>query len=367
MAANISALTQLPCQCDKNPEDPDGICLTCKKIANVKGGRLPCLRLKIADVKLFKPGQVPGFEWTRRWANGDADPIQTWLSSEIKVITVSEGYSDNPLQLRVREFVPQEGDKLDRSWVYEGQKKSVRVPPYALIDLEEAKLAYEDYINKAIPTTIHKVIGQPKGLLYKTYKQTASLFRRKEISTEARTLLQSALRLWMSARLTTISCFIVGEETLGMPQNILDKTSPTPGKVPLPPVLGAQLDMVLIHDIQKRLRKDVLDQLQRIIQKNKHCNWLVIYIVTFILLHNASLIIGHDAGYARKHGMKVSKPCVVPVYRWHPNNFQRRFARENMVKEYHLGKVWGNNQAGNFDLQLTIRCEHLVGAFPLLQ
>lgn len=229
-----------------------------------------------------------------------------WLSSEVKVITVSEGYADSPLSLRVRRFVPQEGDKLDRSWVYEGRKKSVQVPPYALIDLQEAKVAYEDYINKAIPTTIHKVVGPPKGLLYKTYKQIAAVFRRKELSQEARTLLQSALRLWMSARLTTISCFIVGEETLGMEKDLLDETSPTPGKIPLPPVLGAQLDIVLIHDIQKRLRKDVLDQLQRITQKNKHCNWLAIYLVIFLLLHNASLIIEHDAGYARKHGINVS-------------------------------------------------------------
>lgn len=275
-------------------------------MTNVKTGRLPCLRLKIADIKLYKPGQVPGYEWTQRWANGDADPIQMWLSSEVKVITVSEGYADSPLSLRVRRFVPQEGDKLDRSWVYEGRKKSVQVPPYALIDLQEAKVAYEDYINKAIPTTIHKVVGPPKGLLYKTYKQIAAVFRRKELSQEARTLLQSALRLWMSARLTTISCFIVGEETLGMEKDLLDETSPTPGKIPLPPVLGAQLDIVLIHDIQKRLRKDVLDQLQRITQKNKHCNWLAIYLVIFLLLHNASLIIEHDAGYARKHGINVS-------------------------------------------------------------
>ncbi|KAK3180202.1 hypothetical protein K4F52_008401 [Lecanicillium sp. MT-2017a] len=103
-----------------------------------------------------------------------------------------------------------------------------------------------------------------------------------------------------------------------MEKDLLDETSPTPGKIPLPPVLGAQLDIVLIHDIQKRLRKDVLDQLQRIIQKNKHCNWLAIYLVIFLLLHNASLIIEHDADYARKHGIN------------------RRFARENMVKEYHL-------------------------------
>jgi len=43
--------------------------------------------------------------------------------------------------------------------------------------------------------------------------------------------------------------------------------------------------------------------------------------VTFILLHNIALVIRHDAGYARKHGMK------------------RRFAREDKVRLYHQGAV----------------------------
>jgi hypothetical protein len=39
--------------------------------------------------------------------------------------------------------------------------------------------------------------------------------------------------------------------------------------------------------------------------KNKQSTWLVTYLVIFILLHNTALITAHDAGYAKKHGMKV--------------------------------------------------------------
>ena len=49
----------------------------------------------------------------------------------------------------------------------------------------------------------------------------------------------------------------------------------------------------------------MLDRLQKMILKNKPGTWLVTYLVTFILLHNAALIIDHDASYASKHGMKV--------------------------------------------------------------
>jgi hypothetical protein len=50
------------------------------------------------------------------------------------------------------------------------------------------------------------------------------------------------LRLWMAVRLTTKSTIIVGDETLGMSRDIMDKTSPIHGCIPLPPVMGAQLD-----------------------------------------------------------------------------------------------------------------------------
>lgn len=104
-----------------------------------------------------------------------------------------------------------------------------------------------------------------------------------------------------------------------MKQNILDETNPNHGKIPLPPVLGAQMDLILIHHIQTKLRRELLDKLQKMMSKNKQSTWLVTYLVIFILLHNTALITAHDAGYAKKHGMK------------------RRFAREEKVKEYHLG------------------------------
>lgn len=106
--------------------------------------------------------------------------------------------------------------------------------------------------------------------------------------------------------MTTKSTIIVGTETLGMPRNIMDETSPNHGTIPLPPVMGAQLDLILIHQIQMGLRRELLDRLQKMIQTNKQRTWLSSYLVTFILLHNIALITDHDASYARKHGMKVS-------------------------------------------------------------
>ncbi|KAL7787549.1 hypothetical protein V8C37DRAFT_412070 [Trichoderma ceciliae] len=306
-------------RCEFNSDVPGGCCLTCKKVENTRAARLPCLRYKITDMMLYKPGQVPGYEWSQRWAKSISDPIQLWASPEVRVIYVSVCFSTTYLPLKVRKFVPQEGDKLERTWDYQGNKKSVAIPPYALIDLEAGKSAYTKYIRDSMTDIFRNMLGDGDGLLYRTYLQAWHMWRDPATPTESFDLLNWTLRLWIAVRLSTTSAFIIGRETLGMSTDILDQTSPNPGKIPLPPVLGAQMDLILIQHIQNKLRHELLDNLQKVMLKNKPSSWLVTYLVTFILLHNVALITRHDAGYARKHGMK------------------RRFAREGKVQEYHLG------------------------------
>ena len=274
-------------------------------------GLFPCSRFKIKDVRLFKPGQVPGHEWTKRWSNSStlSNQIKSWADSEVKTIRVSEGYSKRSLILKVRRFCPEEGDQLSRSWYHDGVKKSVAVPPFALMELDEGKKAYDDYIEDSMEEAVFNIIRPEDKLVSMTYREAWKLLgqlKRTEPYGKCYRLLDMTFKLWLSIRLTTTSCFIVGDERLGMAQDILDSTNPTPGKIPVPPILGAQLDTVLIHQIQKKLRSDVLSQLDQMLQNKKEHVWMVTYLVFFMLLHNAALITAHDASYARKHGMSVS-------------------------------------------------------------
>lgn len=266
---------------------------------------MPCLRYKITDVKLFKPGNVKGYEWTRRWVEGIPDDISQWASSETKLVKVTEGYTDQPVELRVRQFVPQEGDRLERSWVYDGAQRRVRIPPYAIVNLEEAKVTYNEYIRQWLPECCKKVLGSKERLLLLTYGTAIKIANHPATDSKESALLKKALQLWMAIRLTTKSTIIVGEETLGMSRDIMDETSPLRGCIPLPPVMGAQIELVLIHQIQSSLRREMLENLQTITQANKHQTWFTTYLITFILLHNVALLCQHDAGYARKHGIKV--------------------------------------------------------------
>ncbi|KAK8114483.1 hypothetical protein PG999_006552 [Apiospora kogelbergensis] len=306
-------------RCETNPVDKQGTCLTCAKVSNAKVSRLPCLRYKITDVRLFKPGQIKGHEWTRRWQEGVADDISNWASFETRNVGVTEGYTHQPVVLRVRQFVPQEGDSLERTWVYNGVRRSVMIPAFAIVNLEEARNAYEEHLTRSVKDFCKSVVSSKHKLIWGTYGAALKAAMAEETDEKQKTLLRKALRLWMAIRMTTKSTYIVGQETLGMNRDIMDDTSPLRGQIPLPPVMGAQIELILIHQIQNKLRREMLDELQGILQANNHITWFTAYLVTFIFLHNVSLLCQHDAAYARKHGIKA------------------RFARENTVKEYLTG------------------------------
>jgi hypothetical protein len=95
-----------------------------------------------------------------------------------------------------------------------------------------------------------------------------------------------------------------------MSRDILDETSPLRGEIPVPPVMGTQIELILIQGIQIPLRKMVLEMLQALIGRNKADAWLTIYLCTFILLHNCALVTKYDAGYAKKYGFQVSNICL---------------------------------------------------------
>ncbi|KDN62222.1 hypothetical protein CSUB01_02451 [Colletotrichum sublineola] len=332
-AINFPNLANADRHLSTGEDDPKGPCVGCKpKTTNNHHKQLfrqPCVRRKITECNFFKRGQAPGYEWTRRWGNGIVDNINNWASSEVKTIRLWEGYTpaDMCVQLHVRKFIPQPGDKLERTWVAKGVKKSVAIPTYAITNLDEAQAAYEDYIKRGVvgcfKSVIESVISVQMGvrdqLIYNTYLKAWELSQSVSTPPDERDLLLQTLELWMAVRLTTKSIEIVGDETLGMNRDILDSSSPQHGCIPLPPVMGAQLDLILIHNIQARLRREMLEKLQKMTLQNKQKTWLTTYLVTFMLLHNIALVTDHDASYAQKHGMG------------------KKFARESDVQEYHLG------------------------------
>jgi len=278
---------------------------------------LGCLRWKITDVKLFKPGQVKGLEWTLRWKGSVVGDIGGWASPESRTIQVTEGYTGRSVELQVRQFQPQRGDKLDRSWVSNGQKKTKAIPAFAIVDMDAARKSFTDYIKQGLVDCCSRILGSKEQLLWRAYAIALRTMTESEASKAEKTLITNTLDLWMSVRLTTKSFEIVGDETLGMTRAEFDEDgNPLRGKIPLPPVMGAQIDSILIHQVQPQLRRSTLEELQKMTQEKKQKTWLTTFVVTFILLHNLALITKHDADYARKHGMPVSHLFPVQSHPW---------------------------------------------------
>jgi hypothetical protein len=114
------------------------------------------------------------------------------------------------------------------------------------------------------------------------------------------------LSLWFAIRHTTASEYLTGSETLGMTPEQKDRSYPLFGKIPIAPVMGAQLELIMTLMVLRPMRKKVLGQLQRMITANKPKSWFSIYLSCFILLHSCSLATAWHYKYSRRNGVKVS-------------------------------------------------------------
>ncbi|KAJ4394530.1 hypothetical protein N0V93_003749 [Gnomoniopsis smithogilvyi] len=315
-------MQRIRCEMDEDsPEDENAPCECCKKIsANTKIHRMPCRRWKLIDVRLSKPGNVEGYDWTHRWKDSTAMPeITQWEDCETRSIFLCDGFISPGVSVKVRRFKAIKGDKLERVWYEGAQRREVKTGPWALVDVAAAKTTYDKYLSDAQPHIFKKLLGPREKLLWRTYECARLRRDHPATSLNERNLLAKTLDLWVAIRLTTTPFEIKGEETLGI--------RPADGKILLPPVMGKQLDKLLLDHTLTKLRRETLDVLQKMTQDKKQNTWLTTYLISFILLHNVALITKHDSDYARKHRMTA-------------NNDQSKmliWARPEVVQQYHLG------------------------------
>lgn len=118
-------------------------------------------------------------------------------------------------------------------------------------------------------------------------------------------LLGNFFRLWFAIRRTATTEFIVSEDTIDMAPETKDSSYPLFGKIPLPPVMIHQLDMIITLGLLQPLRKKVLEDFHKIIVANKPKSWMTIYLITFMLLHRSATLSAENYQNARKHGLKV--------------------------------------------------------------
>lgn len=124
---------------------------------------------------------------------------------------------------------------------------------------------------------------------------------------EERILLTNTLRVWVAARMFSKTEWLCGDDTLDM-MPVVDPSSPYFGRLPIPPVMSAQIQIIGYSKIVRPLKKIVLDQLHALILANQRRNWLTIYLTLFVLLHSCSMMTRRNEEYARQLNLEVGGP-----------------------------------------------------------
>jgi len=279
-------MQKIRCLIDAN--NPTGICQTCKDVSTQRVHTLPCVRHKLTDCVIYRTGKAKGLEFTFRWPEMKLKDITEWSSNHIRTIKVQSDLCDTPLELTVRKFVPIPQDTLRKSWMDGKKKKFKDTTPFAIVNMNDAVKVMGDYINKHIFECVAYWLKDKDEWVQETYA-----FARKYMLVappDEQALLSDTFRLWFAIRRTATTEFIVGNDTLDMEPEIKDRSYPLFGKVPLPPVMIQQLDMILTLGFLKPLRKKFLEDFQRLTMSNNPRSWMAIYLITFIACHSCAAV-----------------------------------------------------------------------------
>jgi hypothetical protein len=156
--------------------------MTCKKVTSPRySSYIVCLRGKIVEMKIFKTSAVPGSERTSRWLTEKTGSINYWASDITKTIQITEGYCAEPLSLEVRKFKPVHGDRLCVQWATKDTIKSVDIPPYAIVNIEQAEKSYKDFINARGAEFFKAALGNSGKFIWQTYDMAFYIANRPEI------------------------------------------------------------------------------------------------------------------------------------------------------------------------------------------
>jgi len=306
-------------RCSIDEDNPRGICRTCMTVSNKKVHYLPCLRYRLTECTLYRTGKAPGLEFTFRWPVMRLKDITDWESSNLRTVLIKSDVCDVPFKLVVRRFIPiPHKDSVHRSWLdyRNGVKKFKETTPYAVVNMKNAVQDMKKYIAENVFGCMDYFLRGSDQLVKETYGFARRYMQRVE-SDEEKKLLGNFFHLWFAIRRTATTEHIVGEDTLDMEPETKDESYPLFGKIPLPPVMIQQLDMVLTLGILEPLRKQVLEDFQKLALATNPRNWMTIYLVTFLSLHDCAKITAENYQNARKHGLL------------------RRYAIPNFIAERH--------------------------------
>ena len=117
-----------------------------------------------------------------------------------------------------------------------------------------------------------------------------------------------------------------GHEALGLGP-IADPSSPLHGRIPIPPMLDAQMDSILMDFMRSRQRRG-LSKLKALMMSHSKENWFMIFLTIIVLLSNLEFLFEHQIEQIRRYGNTVSS--LVDQMSCRAND---EFLRRNLLRE----------------------------------
>ncbi|RSM08092.1 hypothetical protein CDV31_008305 [Fusarium ambrosium] len=342
-------MQKIKCYTDQNK--PKGECISCK-IVNQDSPKIhrfmPCQRLKIADLVLYRCG---GLNLTRRWKGIQMRDVSDRVDNIPTVIKVSQGLCRKPLLMKVVRFKPRPGDVTARYWTDSLFGKDVfkkkELASYCLYDIMTTAVAVEKYtVENAVPAFIDTLKDEmDKGEGYDRIHKTEFMALKHYFSLRDKVkakhseddiielgIMINLFTLWCAIRHTTGSFYIEGEETLGMLPETEDKSYPLLGKVSVPRMIVAQFDTLNYVWVLERYKNKLLRDIDWLLLRNKGRWWFAVYLIVFILLREASWVSLDRYRHARQNfpaTLRYSIPFFVESLHVSCNNILAHWHHRN--------------------------------------
>jgi hypothetical protein len=82
-------------------------------------------------------------------------------------------------------------------------------------------------------------------------------------------------------------------------------------RIPVPPIVDLQIDLVVINELLKPELKTILKILKTMLESSSPWNnWFEIHFAYFIMLHNVELTMAHDLWFVKRNNLKVRMQSI---------------------------------------------------------
>jgi hypothetical protein len=96
--------------------------------------------------------------------------IPNWSSSKLYTVQIRHGLSEDDCTLKVRWFIPRNGDRLHQTWWDGMEHRKHLTPPFAIANMKEAATEIKRYLEVALETSVRSLLGTGDELVTETYQ-----------------------------------------------------------------------------------------------------------------------------------------------------------------------------------------------------